>query len=109
MAKELWFIGDDLVALSTPLRPPIHFAINTAFFCGLCGQVWARRMLTETNLPPVWDVEKWTECPNCPSQKRRGKLKMITYEESDLNNFDPIPTAILAYEFLWLYLAEQAQ
>jgi hypothetical protein len=33
---------------------------------------------------------------------------MVTYEESELNNFDNTPTAILAYEFLWLYLAQEA-
>ena len=36
-------------------------------------------------------------------------LKMITYEEEHLNSFDNIPTAILAYEFLWLYLALKAE
>ena len=36
-------------------------------------------------------------------------LKMITYEEANLNSFDNTPTAILAYEFLWLYLVLKAE
>ena len=109
MPKEYWFIGDDLVGISTPLRRQIHFTINRALFCGLCGQIWARRMIEGYDLPVRWDVEPWTECPSCPPGRRRGMFKMITYEEANLNDLNNVPTAILAYEFLWLFLAENMQ
>ena len=107
--KEYWFVGDDLIGVSVPLRQQVNFTINTAFFCGTCGQIWARRMIEGYILPVAWNVEPWTQCPNCPPTRRKRMLKMITYEESVLNNFNNVPTAILVYEFLWLYLAEHMQ
>lgn len=108
MLKEYWFLGDELIGISIPLRQPVHFVINTALFCSSCGQVWARRIIDGSPLPVSWSADHWTECPSCKPRYRKGMLKLITYEEAILNNYSNVPTAILAYEFLWLYLAEQA-
>ena len=53
-----------------------------------------------------WTAETYSPCPECQSSRPRKVLKMITYEEATLRDFIDVPTAVLALEFLWLYMAE---
>jgi hypothetical protein len=103
---EYWFIGDTLAGISAPLRPSIHFTFNKVFVCNRCGESWAKRIRDGEGLPIYWMADSQSSCPSCPPPTRRT-LKMITYEEEFLNEYSNVPTSLLAYEFLWLSLAEK--
>ena len=98
--NQLWIINDDHLG-PYPIglersHAELHRPMNVAFFCPLCGDIWARRVVEGGD--PQWVL--WNRlCKRHPSSISRGCSGSV-WQNYDTEYLTNMPLDLLRREFL---------